>query len=41
MQAYPHGTVSLVIDCAELDRASAFWCGVLGYRPVGQWTEST
>jgi predicted enzyme related to lactoylglutathione lyase len=36
MQAYPHGIVSLVIDCSELDRAAAFWCEVLGYRPMGQ-----
>ena len=32
MQTYPHGTLVIVIDCADLDRAADFWCGVLGYH---------
>jgi len=24
--------LAVVLDCADLDRAAAFWCGVLGYR---------
>jgi catechol 2,3-dioxygenase-like lactoylglutathione lyase family enzyme len=31
----------LVIDCSDLERAAAFWCGALGYRrggpPEGQY----
>ena len=28
--------LAIVLDCADLDRAAAFWCGALGYvtRPV-------
>jgi predicted enzyme related to lactoylglutathione lyase len=25
----------VVVDCADLDRSAAFWCGVLGYRAEG------
>jgi predicted enzyme related to lactoylglutathione lyase len=25
----------VVVDCADLDRAAEFWCGVLGYRAEG------
>ena len=32
MHTYPHGTVVIVIDCSNLDRAADFWCGVLGYQ---------
>jgi predicted enzyme related to lactoylglutathione lyase len=24
--------LAVVVDCADLDRSAAFWCGVLGYR---------
>lgn len=24
--------LAVVVDCADLERAGAFWCGVLGYR---------
>lgn len=24
--------LAAVLDCADLDRSAAFWCGVLGYR---------
>lgn len=30
-QRYPHGEIALVVDCADLERSAAFWCGVLGY----------
>ena len=32
MQRYPHGELVVVLDCADLDRAAAFWTAVLGYR---------
>ncbi|MBA8793949.1 putative enzyme related to lactoylglutathione lyase [Friedmanniella endophytica] len=32
MQTYDHGSVVLVLDCADLERAAAFWCAALGYR---------
>ena len=35
MQTYPHGQVAVVLDCADLERAAAFWTQVLGYRRVG------
>ena len=35
MLRYPHGTLSLVLDCSDLGRAADFWCTLLGYRPVG------
>ncbi|MBL7260640.1 VOC family protein [Paractinoplanes lichenicola] len=25
--------LAIVLDCADLDRATTFWCGVLGYLP--------
>lgn len=28
----PDVELAMVLDCADLDRAAAFWCGVLGYR---------
>lgn len=35
MQPYAHGTLVIVLDCADLNRASTFWCDVLGYnRPL-------
>jgi predicted enzyme related to lactoylglutathione lyase len=30
--------LALVVDCADLDRADAFWCAVLGY--VSPWPSS-
>nr|WP_221377293.1 VOC family protein [Actinoplanes polyasparticus] len=24
--------LAIVLDCADLERSAAFWCGVLGYR---------
>lgn len=36
MQRYPSGTVSLVLDCADLHRSATFWCELLGYQPEGQ-----
>jgi len=24
--------LAIVLDCSDLDRSAAFWCGVLGYR---------
>src|SRR5215475_8176899 len=40
-QRYAGGEMVLVIDCADLERAAAFWCEVLGYLPmeppVGQY----
>ena len=38
MQPYPHGTAVVVLDCADLARAGAFWCEVLGYQQP--YTES-
>ncbi|RKS71295.1 putative enzyme related to lactoylglutathione lyase [Motilibacter peucedani] len=35
MQAYARGELAVVIDCADLDRAAAFWTEVLGYRSSG------
>ena len=32
MQRYPQGELVVVLDCAELERAAAFWTAVLGYR---------
>lgn len=32
MQRYPHGELVVVLDCADLERAAAFWTAVLGYR---------
>ncbi len=32
MQSYPHGTVVIVLDCADLDRSANFWCQALGYQ---------
>lgn len=32
MQPYRHGTLVVVLDCADLSRAGAFWCDVLGYQ---------
>lgn len=32
MQCYPHGELVVVLDCADLERAAAFWTAVLGYR---------
>ena len=33
----------VVLDCADLDRAAGFWCGVLGYRaepsPSGRYRQ--
>lgn len=42
MLRYPHGTLSLVLDCSDLGRAANFWCTLLGYRrsvedPVGDY----
>ena len=34
-QQYVGGEMVLVIDCSDLERSAAFWCGVLGYRPDG------
>jgi predicted enzyme related to lactoylglutathione lyase len=31
---YPHGELIVVIDCADLDRASRFWSSVLGYHDM-------
>ncbi|MDX6262745.1 MAG: hypothetical protein QOH84_4433 [Kribbellaceae bacterium] len=31
-QAYARGELVIVLDAADLDRAAAFWCEVLGYR---------
>jgi hypothetical protein len=28
----------LVVDCADLDRAARFWCGVLGYTALQPFT---
>lgn len=36
MQRYPHGTVTLVVDCRELDRSARFWCDLLEYQPKGE-----
>ena len=36
MQRYPHGTISLVLDCADLRRSATFWCELLDYRAEGQ-----
>ncbi len=32
MQIYPNGELVVVLDCADLERAAAFWTSVLGYR---------
>ena len=32
MQAYPHGTLVIVLDCSNLERSATFWCAALGYR---------
>jgi predicted enzyme related to lactoylglutathione lyase len=32
---YPHGELAVVLDCADLDRAAAFWGAVLGLRRCG------
>lgn len=32
MQRYPQGELVVVLDCADLERAAAFWTTVLGYR---------
>lgn len=32
MHSYPHGTLVIVVDCADIDRAADFWAGVLGYH---------
>jgi len=35
-QQYLGGEMVVVIDCSDLERSAAFWCGVLGYRRAGQ-----
>lgn len=35
MQSYLRGELVVVLDCAELERAAAFWTTVLGYRREG------
>jgi len=35
VQRYPHGELVVVLDCADLERAAAFWTAVLGYRREG------
>lgn len=32
MQRYPHGELVVVLDCADLERAAAFWTTVLGHE---------
>ena len=32
MQRYPRGELVVVLDCADLERAAAFWTAVLDYR---------
>ncbi|MFG1906767.1 VOC family protein [Kribbella sp. NPDC048928] len=33
---YSHGELAVVVDVADLDRAAAFWTGVLGYVRRGE-----
>ena len=35
VQRYPQGELVVVLDCADLERAAAFWTTVLGYRREG------
>lgn len=35
MQTYANGEVVVVLDCGDLEKASTFWCEVLGYRRIG------
>jgi len=35
VQRYRQGELVVVLDCADLDRAAAFWATVLGYRREG------
>jgi predicted enzyme related to lactoylglutathione lyase len=34
-QRYGHGELVVVVDCADLGRAAAFWGAVLGHVPAG------
>lgn len=36
MQPYVGGELVVVLDCADLRRAAAFWSAALGYQPVGE-----
>lgn len=35
VQRYPQGELVVVLDCADLERAAAFWKTVLGYHHEG------
>lgn len=36
MQTYPHGELTVVLDCVDLDVVADFWSRALGYRRAGR-----